>query len=175
MDPVDAAPTLHGTQVSLRLMRPDDVGAVTEILQDPVVARWWGRYDAARVREELLDDGDGAVVYVIELDGEIIGSIQYHEEPNLDYRHADLDVFLASSHHGRGLGTDSVRTLARHLLHDRGHHRLVIDPAADNAAAIATYERVGFRRVGILREYERGPDGAFHDGMLLEVLKRELH
>ena len=29
---------------------------------------------------------------------------------------------------GRGLGTDAVRTMARHLIHDRGHHRLVIDP-----------------------------------------------
>jgi aminoglycoside 6'-N-acetyltransferase len=34
-------------------------------------------------------------------------------------------------------------------VHDRGHHRLVIDPAADNERAIRCYERVGFRRIGV--------------------------
>ncbi len=65
-------------------------------------------------------------------------------------------------------------TLARYLIDERGHHRLTIDPAADNAAAIRAYEKVGFRRVGIMREYERGPDGTWHDGLLLDMLKEEL-
>jgi aminoglycoside 6'-N-acetyltransferase len=37
---------------------------------------------------------------------------------------------------GRCIGRDTVGTLARYLVHDRGHHRLVIDPAADNEPAI---------------------------------------
>jgi aminoglycoside 6'-N-acetyltransferase len=28
--------------------------------------------------------------------------------------------------------------------------------------------------VGILREYERGADGAFHDGLLMDLLAAEL-
>lgn len=175
MDPRNATAQLHGTQVLLRLMTHEDVDAVTAILAEPAVSRWWGRYDAERVRAEMLDDRDGAVVYVIEHDGAIVGSIQYHEERNPDYRHAGMDVFLSAAHHGRGLATDAVRTLARHLVHDRGHHRLVIDPAADNAAAIRLYERIGFRPVGVMRAYERGPDGTFHDGLLMDLLKAELH
>jgi aminoglycoside 6'-N-acetyltransferase len=68
-----------------------------------------------------------------------------------------------------------VRTLARHLVHDRGHHRLVIDPAADNAAAIACYAAVGFRPVGVMRQYERDIDGdSWHDGLLMDLLAGEL-
>lgn len=89
------------------------------------------------------------------------------------YRHASVDVFLATSHHGRGLGTEAIRLLARHLFEDRGHHRLTIDPAADNAAAIRAYEKAGFRPVGIMRGYERGPDGAWHDGLLMDLLREE--
>ena len=48
--------------------------------------------------------------------------------------------------------------LARYLIQERGHHRLTIDPAADNAPAIRAYEKVGFRPVGVLRSYEQGPD-----------------
>ncbi|HEX8759326.1 MAG TPA: hypothetical protein VF734_04960 [Pseudonocardiaceae bacterium] len=41
--------------------------------------------------------------------------------------------------------------MARHLVRDRSHHRLVIDPAADNEPAIRCYSAVGFRSVGVLR------------------------
>ena len=56
----------------------------------------------------------------------------------------------------------------------RGHHRLTIDPAASNDRAIGVYERVGFRRVGVMRNYERGQGGAFHDGLLMDMLAGEL-
>ena len=76
---------------------------------------------------------------------------------------------------GRVLGTDAVRTPARHLVHDRGHHRLVIDPAAANAPAIRAYAKVGFRPVGVMRAYERDPDGGgWHDGLLMDLLAEEL-
>ena len=90
------------------------------------------------------------------------------------YRHAGIDLFVATAHQGRGLGSDAIRTLARHLIEERGHHRLSIDPAADNGRAIRAYERVGFRRVGVLRAYERGPDGTWHDGLLMDLLAGEL-
>jgi aminoglycoside 6'-N-acetyltransferase len=51
--------------------------------------------------------------------------------------------------------------------------RIVIDPAAGNARAIRAYEKVGFRGVGLMREYERGSDGTWHDGLLMELLARE--
>jgi aminoglycoside 6'-N-acetyltransferase len=68
-----------------------------------------------------------------------------------------------------------VRALARHLIEERGHHRLTIDPAADNEAAIRAYERVGFRRVGLMREYWRAPDGTWRDGLVMDLLARELN
>jgi len=56
----------------------------------------------------------------------------------------------------------------------RGHHRLTIDPAADNLAAIRAYEKVGFRTVGVMREYWRAPDGTWHDGLLMDLPAAEL-
>jgi aminoglycoside 6'-N-acetyltransferase len=67
-----------------------------------------------------------------------------------------------------------VRTLARWLFDVRGHHRITIDPAVANERAIRAYERVGFRRVGVMRRYERGADGTWHDGLLLDLLPEEL-
>ena len=111
----------------------------------------------------------------IEVDGRVAGLIQAYEEPEADYRHAGIDIYVDPALAGHGLGTDAVRTLARHLVHDRGHHRLVIDPAAANAPAIRAYEKVGFRPVGVMRAYERDPDGGgWHDGLLMDLLAEEL-
>ena len=56
----------------------------------------------------------------------------------------------------------------------RGHHRITIDPAAANSRAIRCYTGVGFRPVGVMRQYERGGDGRFHDGLLMDLLRGEL-
>jgi aminoglycoside 6'-N-acetyltransferase len=64
--------------------------------------------------------------------------------------------------------------MARYLVEERGHHRLTIDPAVDNEIAIACYRRVGFRPVGIMRRYERTPDGDWRDGLLMELLVEQL-
>lgn len=171
--PVGPIALLHGTQLRLRLLEESDIEPLSRILSQPGVARWWGRYDEGRVRVEFLES-DATVVYAIEVEAGVVGSIQYTEEPAPNYRHAGIDVFLSPDWHGQGLGTDAVRTLCRHLAHDRGHHRLVMDPQVDNQAAIRCAERVGFRKVGLMRAYERGPDGEWHDCLMLEVLRDEL-
>jgi aminoglycoside 6'-N-acetyltransferase len=90
------------------------------------------------------------------------------------YRRAGIDIFLTRERHGQGLATDAIRTLARYLFDERGHHRLTIDPAADNDRAIRAYEAVGFHRVGVMRAYERGVDGSWHDGVLMDLLVDDL-
>lgn len=64
--------------------------------------------------------------------------------------------------------------LARHLVDDRGHRRITIDPAAENLRAIRSYECVGFEPVGRMRAYCRKPDGRWVDGLLMDLLAEEL-
>jgi aminoglycoside 6'-N-acetyltransferase len=169
---VDLPTLLHGRNVMLRPLQVDDVDRVAEIQAEPGVARWWGSPNKAELRRQAEGD-DEAKAFAIETEGELVGLIQYQEENEPDFRHAGIDLFFAEHAHGRGLGTDAVRTLARYLIQELGHHRLTIDPAAANAAAIRAYEKVGFRAVGVLREYWRSPDGTWRDGLLMDLLARE--
>jgi aminoglycoside 6'-N-acetyltransferase len=163
---------LRGERVLLRPSRPEDADRLVRIRNEPEVARRWGSVDIEKeIGEGFIGTDEG---FVIEVDAEVVGAIQYHEEDDPMYRHANMDIFLATSRHGRGLGTEAIRLLARHLFEEHGHHRLTIDPAVDNAAAIRAYEKVGFRRVGIMRNYERSPDGVWHDGLLMDMLREEL-
>ncbi len=170
----DARPTLAGDRVTIRPGGPDDVGPLRAILAEPAVACWWGEPDPAEEIAADLLGRDCAVLLVIEVDGQVAGGIQYHEENTPMYRHAGIDIFVTGRQHDRGVGTEAVGLLARYLCEQRGHHRLTIDPAVANERAIRCYEKVGFRRVGVLRRYERGPDGQFHDGLLMDLLREEL-
>jgi aminoglycoside 6'-N-acetyltransferase len=179
MDPADRAddqhrPVLDGERVRLRPGGPADAPELHAILAEPTVACWWGEPEPAEaIAASLAGDGDG-VLLVIEVGGQVAGGIQYFEETDPMYRHASIDIYLSGRCQGRGIGTEAVALLARYLFGQRGHHRLTIDPAAANHGAIRCYQKAGFRPVGVLREYERGPDGTFHDGLLMDLLRGEL-
>lgn len=154
---------LRGERVVLRTVTDDDGAPLRRIVREPEVAAWWSEPDG-------FDD-----MLAVVLDGEVVGAIQYEEEEDPEYRHAAIDVFLGARHHGRGLGPDTVRTLSRWLITERGHHRLTIDPAAANTAAIRAYRKVGFQPVGVLRAYWHNPHtGAWEDGLLMDLLAGEL-
>jgi aminoglycoside 6'-N-acetyltransferase len=167
------SPMLQGDQVTLRPLAATDVAALTELFAVPEIAEWWPGENQVRLRARL-DDPEEGVGMVIELDDRLIGFIQYFEEEDPDYRHASIDIVVHPDWCNRGLGTDAIRTLARHLFDDVGHHRITIDPAVVNTRAIASYRKVGFRDVGVMRRYERANDGTWRDSLLMDLLAEEL-
>lgn len=154
----------------LRPLAEGDEAELRRIHSTPEVARWW---DVPSEGFPWTDE-PGVSRLTIEVDGAVAGLIQFWEEPEPRYRHAGIDVFLDPARHGRGLGTEAVRRVVRHLIDERGHHRITIDPATANAVAVRAYEKVGFKPVGIMRDYERdaGGDG-WHDSLLMELLAGE--
>jgi aminoglycoside 6'-N-acetyltransferase len=156
-------PELRGQIVTLRPLRFDDAAALRAIHAEPAVAAWWGSMD-----DDFPFDEPGTTRLTIWVDGQVAGLIQYGEEDEPDYRHAWIDIFVATAQHGRGVGTDAVKTVARHLVEERGHHRITIDPTVDNTAAVRAYEKAGFERVGVMRLAERSPEGVWRDALLME-------
>jgi aminoglycoside 6'-N-acetyltransferase len=168
-DPID----LRGRRVRLRSTTPEDREALIALRRTEVVRRWWrgedfdAEFDADLADQELH-------MLTIEVGSRVVGLIQFGEESDPDYRHANLDLYLDPAVHRQGLGSEAIRTLVAYLFEVRGHHRLTIDPAAENVAAIACYRSVGFRPVGVMRQYERRQDGSWADGMLLELLVEDV-
>ena len=161
--------TLIGSHVALRPATLADVEDLVRIRSTEAVSRWWRGDDVRADTVEAMGD-DEREFLAIDLDGQIIGAIQWAEEEDPEYHHANIDLYLDPAFHRRGLGFDAITTVIRHLFDDLGHHRITIDPAADNTAAIAAYTKVGFRTVGVMHQYELGSDGTWHDGLLMELL-----
>jgi aminoglycoside 6'-N-acetyltransferase len=154
---------LRTERLVLRPLRETDLERILEMVDD---SEWWGETD----EDDLRNDGQA---FTIEVDGDVAGWLGFSEENDPDYRYATLDITLAPGYQDKGLGPEALRAAIDWLV-SRGHHRFTIDPAAHNERAIAAYRKVGFRPVGTLRKYERGRDGTWHDGLLMELLAEEL-
>ncbi|MHB8243277.1 MAG: GNAT family N-acetyltransferase [Solirubrobacteraceae bacterium] len=157
------------TRVTLRPLAKGDERELLRIHRTPEVVRWWDEPDAGFPWDEPQ-----STRLTIELDGEVAGLVQHWEEPEPKYRHAGIDLFVDPALHGRGIGTEAVRRVVRLLIDQHAHHRITIDPAVANAAAIRTYEKVGFRPVGVMRCSERDVGGGgWHNSLLMELLAGE--
>jgi aminoglycoside 6'-N-acetyltransferase len=154
--------------VALRPLAAADAAALLAIHEAPEVRAWWGPPEPGFP----FDDGD-ATRFTVLVDDRVAGLIQFFEEDDPAFRHATVDVFLDPAVTGLGHGTAAIRLLVRHLFDERGHHRVTIDPAADNAAAIRAYGKVGFRPVGTLEAAWRDEDGRWRDLLLMELIDRE--
>lgn len=160
--------------VRLRTPTAADVVPLARIWQTPEVARWWPNEDEETTRERIVLGEPDMTSFVIEIGGEVAGFLQVWEETNREYRHAGIDLMLAPEHQGRGLGPEAIR-LAASWAFDNGHHRITIDPAAENLHARRAYEKVGFHQVGILRSYELDTaTGEWRDGVLYDLLPEDL-
>lgn len=153
----------------LRPLAEGDEAELRRIHETPEVSHWWDLPDA-----DFPWDEPESTRFTIEVDGAVAGLIQYGEETEPKYRHAWIDVFLDPALQGRGIGSEAVGQVVRMLIDERGHHRVVIDPAASNVAAVRAYEKAGFTRVGILRKAERDADGeGWHDSLMMELIAGE--
>jgi aminoglycoside 6'-N-acetyltransferase len=159
---------IEGERLVLEPMRPEHAERLRALRQAPEVARWWNPPPDGWPLEEEDDDLSKLAVVA---DGEVVGYVQYWEDPDPTGRHADVDIFLGPGAQGRGLGSEAMRMVTRHLIEECGHHRITLSTAVDNARAIHVYEKVGFRRVGVMRKASlRDLTGEWEDELLMELV-----
>lgn len=164
--PRDALPELRGERILLRSLEPGDAESLRAIRREPEVADWWGPLE-----EDFPWEEPTAHRFAVLVEDQLAGMIQFSEENEPDYRSVEVDVFLGSAWHGQGHGTETMTTLIAHLTGGRGHHRVVLGTAVDNARAQRSYEKAGFRRVGVTRRSGRDfRTGEYGDEWFMEYV-----
>jgi RimJ/RimL family protein N-acetyltransferase len=155
--------------VTVRPATLADVDALVAMLVEVAgEGRWIGTeapVDVERRRRRMVEDveGDDAIVLVAEAGGAPVGQLGLHLAR---YGVADLGMAVAAGWRGRGVGTALLRE-AISQARKAGAHKLALQVWPHNAAAIALYERFGFRREGYLRRHYRRRSGELWDAIVM--------
>ncbi|HEY8192397.1 MAG TPA: GNAT family protein [Gaiellaceae bacterium] len=161
-------------RVVVRRAQPGDAGALValaeEVASEPEgwlisVGAWRTPGEERRFLRALRRYSDAAV-FIAETPEGVVGRLSLGRDQHPASRHvADLGLMVAASHRRRGIGKallDEAVDWAR----GAGVRKLELHVFPHNEAAIALYERFGFRREGFRRgHYRRGPE--FLDAILM--------
>lgn len=172
-DPAAAAPDrarLTGPLVTLRPPVAADAAPLLEILGEPEVSLWWVGYTPERVHDEIIACGD--VAQIIEVEGRCAGTLFVYRGADPEYPTTVMHIFIGTEFRGRRIGEEAI-ALATAYEFAAGVTRITLDPNVFNEGAIRSYERLGFRRIGVLRDYQVRPGGALEDALFMDLTRRD--
>ena len=174
-----AADSVVGVEVTLRQATLEDVSFLVALAADAGVEPFLAvsrvstpEAIAERIaRSEAEPDSSGVIV--IEVDGAPAGTMTW-ELVNRRSRIASVGGFaIGPELRGRGVGLAAAHALQRHLVVERGFHRLQMEVYGFNERGLRHAERAGWVREGVRRRaYWRNE--TWVDGVLFGLLEDEL-
>ncbi|GAA1570578.1 GNAT family protein [Leucobacter aridicollis] len=168
--PVLPAAPIVGPLVTLRAPRQEDLDPLFEILREPEVAFWWVGYTSERVQAEFIDAAE--TTRIIEVAGECAGALYVLRGEDPEYPTTVMHLFIGTRFRGNRVGEEALALAIRHEFAN-GITRVTLDPNENNDGAIRSYERLGFKRIGILRDYQVRPRGALEGAMFLDLTRSD--
>ena len=130
-----------------------------------VRARW--------AENRLIGDTDGTLA--IDLDGSVIGDVQWHAVqygPPPMSNAFNVGIMILPAHQGHGHGTIAQIELAKYLLATYPVNRVEAGTDITNRAEQRSLEKAGFTREGILRG-SQWRDGQWRDMVLYSRLRSD--
>lgn len=173
---------LRTERLQLRDFRADDWRAVWRYRQDPRYQRYYasaegGEAEARAFVERMRAQQREAPRYrfqlavVLPADGDLVGNVGIRRSAPGSHK-ASMGCELDPDHWGRGYAVEAGTAMLRFAFGELGIHRVWADCLADNAAAVRTLERLGFRPEGRLRDHEQFK-GQLWDGLVYGLLRHE--
>ena len=161
------------TEIVVRALEPADLPDLTEAWNQPLAVAGtlqlpFTSLDFVQKRHAATPGSPTRLAAVI--DGKVIGMIFLPREENRRSHVGSIGMAVHDAYAGRGAGTAlmaAVIDLADNWLQLK---RLELGVYADNARAIALYERFGFEREGLNRAYAWRA-GAYADSLMMARLR----
>lgn len=153
----------------------DHAPAVIEFL----TANEWPFHGSPRLTAEdaasVAVVGDDVAAFWVHDDGRTIGLVRAFDLDDVVDGSPLVDLRLAASHRGRGVGTAALAWLTGHLFATYPElHRIEATTRGDNLAMQRVFERCGWRLEGRMVEAWRQADGTRHDALAYAILRRDL-
>lgn len=175
-------PFIVGDRIYLRPLEMEDIDSFVLWLNDAEVRQYLMRiFPLNKIREKgfvenlYKDDRETILGIILKENDQLIGNIGLHDI-SPPYRHAELGIFIGDkSCWSKGYGTEALSLMLEYGFNQLNLHRVYLSVYSFNARAIRAYEKVGFKREGVLREhiYRNGEYGDVYCMGILESEWRE--
>ena len=158
-----------GPQVTVRPATAADADAVVAMLVEVAGEGRWiateAPVDVGQRRRRMVEDieREDAVVLVAEAGGKLAGQLDLRLAR---YGVADLGMLVAAGWRRQGVGS-ALMAEAVDRARKAGAHKIALQVWPHNAAALALYERFGFRREGYLTRHYRRRSGELWDAVIM--------
>jgi len=168
---------LRGDQVDLCVLDPEgDLSAYLGWVNDQATTQHMAVGTRPTSRQALRDyiaHYDGLLLGIVVRDtGAHVGNISLHAIDATN-RFAEVGILIGEAGaRGKGYGTEALRLLAAHAFGRMNLHKLNAGVVDGNEASRRLFEKVGFRREGILREHVYA-GGRHVDALRYGLLRRE--
>lgn len=130
------------------------------------VQRWFDHINTDSSRIDLL--------ICLQETNEPIGDIALNDIDHLN-RSASIRIAIFNKEYwGNGYGTEAMSLLLEHGFENLNLHRVGLDVFSFNKRGIKSYEKLGFKQEGIIRD-KLFYDGEYHDLIMMGVLKEEFN
>lgn len=173
-------PPPHPAMIHLRALEPDDLEFLFELENDP---RIWAVSDTlAPVSRHALRDylrhasADFFETRQLRLvicagpDRRPVGTLDLFQFEPLHQR-AGVGITVLAAERRRGYARAALALLLPYARHTLRLHQLYCTVAAGNQASLGLFRAAGFRRIGVRRQWLRGPeDGQWLDAVELQCL-----
>lgn len=159
-------------------MEESDIKKILEWMNDPEITELLGtrlpisQSEQKQWYEHTINDKSKKKMIIENVGGEPIGQISLM---NIDQRNQSVEIGITigdKSYWGQGMGYDAMFTLLGFVFHEWRFHRVYLHVASFNERAIKLYEKLGFKKDGILRDniYTRN---RYYDSLVMSILKPE--
>jgi RimJ/RimL family protein N-acetyltransferase len=172
-------PFLIGPTIYLRPLEREDAALVQPWFNDPEVTRTMLIHRPMTLRGEegfldkvLQSEHDLIVVIVVREIDKAIGVTGLHQ---IDFknRHASFGVSIGEkAYWGQGYGTEATALLVKHAFETMNLNRVWLHVHEYNQRGMRVYEKVGFKREGVLRQ-ENFREGRYWDTITMAILREE--
>ncbi len=162
---------ISGERIDLRTVEKDDIEFLKSNINDPKVRKDLGQYrpynrDKEEEFVENISSGKEDQVHLLitdSEDGERIGVISLFEI-NKKSGNAEIGLWITPEHQEEGFGTEATKLIVKYGFDELRMHRLSARVFDDNPKSINIWEKLNFKKEGIIRE------GSFKDGKYVNVL-----
>lgn len=176
---------LQGERVYLRRYTPDDLDLVLAGSNEPEGARLTGTHDTftreqvARYIENNRASGEdpanvsrAAFICADTADDRAVGEVVINE---IDHANRSANIRIAifnPSDWNRGYGSEALHLMVGYGFETLKLHRIELGVYDFNPRAVRVYEKIGFKREGVLRDALLW-DGAYYDMIIMSILEHE--